>query len=347
MSIKEITTGQDSFLDIVANLVGILIILVVVVGAQASASWVKTEPNTELLDQIEKLENELSLSSDVMNKLQIDNSQLDNKQLRENQLAAALTDQRHDMLMQLEIAKREMKKKQLQREAKLAADDEKTRNVLAQKNEFSLQKQQLERELDDLDRETNAVAANEPKSEVIKHFPNPIAKTVFSEEVHFRLDKGKLSYVPMDELISRMKSEWKIKAEKLRQANRTIETIGPIRNYRMQYELAAEDVAENTSVGPVYRKTVSFRQFVLLPASLTMGESVADALRDGSEFLDILSRHESRKTTVSIWVYPDSYTEHNQLKDWIHQNGFQMASWPLDHGKKISGGPNGFKTSAQ
>ena len=39
MSLKQITTGQDSFLDIVANLVGILIILVVVVGAQASASW--------------------------------------------------------------------------------------------------------------------------------------------------------------------------------------------------------------------------------------------------------------------------------------------------------------------
>ena len=35
MAIREITTGQDSFLDIVANLVGVLIILVVIVGAQA------------------------------------------------------------------------------------------------------------------------------------------------------------------------------------------------------------------------------------------------------------------------------------------------------------------------
>jgi len=240
-----------------------------------------------------------------------------------------------------------MEKRRVQRDAKLAAIDDKAIEILKQKNEFSRNKQQLERELDELDRETNALTANEPNSEVIKHFPNPIAKTVFAEEVHFRLDKGKLSYVPMDELISRMKSQWKVKAEKLRQANRTIETVGPIRNFRMQYELAAEDVTENTSVGPVLRKTVSFQQFVLLPASLMMGEPVTDALRSGSEFLDILSRHEPRKTTVSIWVYPDSYAEHNQLKDWIHENGFQMASWPLDHGRKISGGPNGFKTSAQ
>ncbi len=347
MSMKQITTGQDSFLDIVANLVGILIILVVVVGAQASASWVKLEPNTELLDQIEELESEFSRATDVMAKLDADNTHLEQQQLKENQLAAALTDQRHQMLMELEIVKREIDKKQAQREAKMAEIDEQAREIFQKKSEFSRNRQQLERELDGLRRATNAVTANEPKTEVIKHFPNPIAKTVFSEEVHFRLDNGKLSYVPMDELITRMKSEWKVKAEKLQQANRTIETIGPIRNYRMQYELAVEDVTQSTNVGPVSRKTVSFQHFVLLPASLTMGETIAEALQDGSEFLDTLSRHEPRKTTVSIWVYPDSYEEHNQLKNWIHENGFQMASWPLDHGKKISGGPNGFRTSAQ
>ena len=347
MSIKQITTGQDSFLDIVANLVGILIILVVVVGAQASASWVKSEPKTELLEKIEELENEFSQASDVMAKIQLDNAQLSDQQVKENQLAADLTDQRHQMLVQLEIVKRQMEKVQLQREEKISAIDQLGKEILREKNEFAQNKLKLELELEELKRETNAVTANEPKSEVIKHFPSPIAKTVFSEEIHFRLDNGKISYVPMDELITRMKSEWKVKAEKLRQANQTIETVGPIRNYRMQYELAAQYVTQNTNVGPISSKSVSFQHFVVLPASLTLGETIADALMEGSDFLDVLSRHEPRKTTVSIWVYPNSFAEHNQLKDWIHENGFQMASWPLGHGKKISGGPNGFKTSAQ
>lgn len=347
MTVRQITTGQDSFLDIVANLVGILIILVVVVGAQASASWVKSEPNADLVDQIESLERDVAQQSDVITKLQLDNEQLAERQAKENQLAAGLSDQRHEMLVQLEIVKRQIEEKREQREATIAAIDEEANQVLKRKSEFEQNKEQLEQELEEIKRETNAVTANEPKSEVIKHYPNPIAKTVFSEEVHFRLNKGKLSYVPMDELITRMKSEWKVKAEKLRQANQTIETVGPIRNYRMQYELSAEPVRAVTNPGLVSQKTVSFRHFVILPAKLDLGETVTDALQDRSEFLSILSRYEPRKTTVSIWVDPDSFAEHNRLKNWLHENRFQMASWPLDYGRNISGGPNGFKTSAQ
>ena len=347
MSVKQITTGQDSFLDIVANLVGILIILVVVVGAQASASWVKAKPNTKKLEEIEKLETELSKNSDVFLKLQVDNEQLEDRIIRENRFAAALTDQRHQMLMQLNIVKSEIKKQRERLQQESDEIDAATRENVRKQNEFSDAKRELERQLADVTRELNAVAADQPKSEVIKHYPNPIAKTVFSEEVHFLLNNGKLAYVPMDELIARMKSEWKVKAEKLKQASRTLETVGPIANFRMQYELVAEVVPQRTKVGSVDRRSVSFKQFQLLPTSGSMGESVEAALSGRSQFLDILSRYEPRKTTVSIWVYPESYDDHQTVKSWLHENGFQMASWPLDFGKRISGGPNGFKTSAQ
>lgn len=347
MSVKQITTGQDSFLDIVANLVGILIILVVVVGAQASASWVNVEPKPELINEIDELENEVARVSDVLTKLEKDSQQLDIQQAKENRLAADLTDQRHQMLMQLEIIKSQIEKKRAERLAEIEAIEANTNSMVAKKDEFERTERLLEQELSEILRESNAVHANQPTSEVIKHFPNPIAKTVFSDEVHFRLEKGKLSYVPMDELIARMKSEWKLKAEKLRHASRTVETIGPIADYRMQYELGIEDLQQSTRVGVVTQKTVSFKQFILLPVSLVMGEPVQSAMQTGSEFQAILKRHEPHRTTVSIWVYPDSYREHNQLKNWIHENGFQMASWPLDYGKKISGGPDGFKTSAQ
>jgi hypothetical protein len=144
-----------------------------------------------------------------------------------------------------------------------------------------------------------------------------------------------------------MKSEWKVKAEKLKQASRTTETVGPIKDFRMQYELVTETFREQTQHGTVERKAVRFNQFFLHPRAGQIGEPVAAALAEQSEFREMLSRFEPRKTTVSIWVYPDSYGEHNQIKNWLHKNGFQMASWPLEQGRRISGGPNGFKTSAQ
>ncbi|MFT5300974.1 MAG: hypothetical protein ACI87E_000520 [Mariniblastus sp.] len=347
MSVKQITTGQDSFLDIVANLVGILIILVVVVGAQASASLSSAQPKEELIDQSKALEQELSRESDLLTKLEKDNELLENRIVRENQFAASLTDQRHQMLMQLGIVKSEMKKQRAKLESEAAAVNKQTRQTIQKQNEFALEKIRLSQELAAIERESNAVTANAPSSEVIKHFPNPIAKTVFSKEVHFLLADGKLSYVPMEELIVKMKSEWKVKAEKLKRADRTIETVGPVANFRMQYELAVENVRQETKVGPTSRKSVQFKHFKLLPTSVSAGESISDAISSDSEFNAVLGRYQPMETTVSVWVYPDGFEDHNRLKNWLHENSFQMASWPLEYGKQISGGPNGFRTSAQ
>ncbi|MFK7765771.1 MAG: hypothetical protein AB8B55_00920 [Mariniblastus sp.] len=347
MGIKEITTGQDSFLDIVANLVGILIILVVVVGAQASSSWVKTKPNEELLAKIELAESELAKSVDAVAKLRIDNEQQEQLIEKQNQTAANLTDQRHAMLVQLEIVERQMEKRRNARAEKLEQIDAAKRDAINKQSDFIAKKKALESTLAATLREANAITASSPKTEVIEHFPNPIAKTVFTEEIHFRLSDGKIAYVPMDELLGRMKSEWKLKAEKLKQANSIIETVGPIGNFRMQYELAAESTVDRARGGNVQRRTVKFQQFNIQPSIRSFGEPADTAISEGSEFRKILSHREPRKTTVSVWVYPGSFPEHNQIKSWLHENGYQMASWPLDYGRRIAGGPKGFKTSAQ
>ena len=271
MSIKQITTGQDSFLDIVANLVGILIILVVVVSAQAgSAKKQEPQPNADAAARIAQLKQELSRSSDTAAKLHADNHQLEDQIVEENQLAASLTDKRHLMLVKLEVVKKKMAKQRVKNQfaretQRLKQESAKRDHAVALANheaalakrelaiqkqvEFETQKRDLENQLDELLREEIALEANLIKTEVIDHFPSPIAKTVFAEEIHFRLADGKLSYVPMDELIAEMKSEWKVKSEKLQQADRTIETLGPIANYRLQYELRARDVRRQTQYG--------------------------------------------------------------------------------------------------
>ena len=377
MSIKQITSGQDSFLDIVANLVGILIILVVVVSAQAgSAKKQEPQPNADAAARIAQLKQELSRSSDTAAKLHADNHQLEDQIVEENQLAASLTDKRHLMLVKLEVVKTKMAKQRVKNQfaretQRLKQESAKRDHAVALANheaalakrelaiqkqvEFETQKRDLENQLDELLREEIALEANLIKTEVIDHFPSPIAKTVFAEEIHFRLADGKLSYVPMDELIAEMKSEWKVKSEKLQQADRTIETLGPIANYRLQYELRARDVRRQTQYGAQHGaqhgvetgRTVEFSQFTIYPLAREFGETVEVAISPGSEFRSRLERQRSANTTVSIWVYPESFGSHNLLKTWLHENGFQVASWPLEKGKRISGGPNGFKTSAQ
>ena len=388
MSQKIISVGQDSFLDIVANLVGVLIILIVVVGAQAKSNFEEsaaknateslanlanetanvestvqaTESESKAIedsiaayaefqqqsDAIEKLQKETRLADDEVSKLERDNFDLENKIHQHEQISANMTDRRHAMLLQMEMVRRDIESRQ----AKLDEDQQVAANLARQKSEWAF-------ELTELENEITAMQVNFEKTEpgTIDHFPNPIAETVFSQEVHFRLSGGRLSYVPMDELIGLMKTEWKFKAEKLQRSSVTRETVGPIGNFRMQYELEARSVpASQTSAA---QRMVRFKHFTLHPVNPVAGESIDQALglsaaidRSGratnrSQWLTILSGKPAASTTVSIWVYPDSYEEHGRLKKWLHENGFKMASWPLEMGRMISGGPDGFRTSAQ
>ncbi|MDG1512606.1 MAG: hypothetical protein P8L78_19100 [Mariniblastus sp.] len=352
MSLKQITTGQDSFLDIVANLVGILIILVVVVGAQASASWVHATPSEDLAAQIDDLKESEASLGDTIKKLQLDNEALGQKQAKENRLAAALTDQRHEYLIRLELLQQKLKAAKKTRIEKIAAIDATAAIEFEKKESFEVQQKQLIDELAELNRESKAISfSNEPSTEVIKHFPNPIAKTVFSDEIHFCLNNGRLSYVPMSELISLMRSEVssevRLNAENFSREEQAIAVVGPVYDYRMQYELIVKANYDRVGGGVNAQTTLSFKGFRMLPTSPLIGETIEAALGGDSDFQKRLSDFEPGKTTVSIWVYPNDFESHASLKKWIYENGFQMASWPLDHGKRISGGPTGFKTSAQ
>ena len=61
MSLRNLDDGQDSFLDIIANLVGVLIILVVIVGAQATANFVsKQDAEPASVEQPSSAENNLA-----------------------------------------------------------------------------------------------------------------------------------------------------------------------------------------------------------------------------------------------------------------------------------------------
>ena len=77
-------SGNDSFLDIVANLVGILIILVVVVGTHATAAQ-QPVPDQQIETEFARVQRELSSARDVVAKLYEDNHQQEKQVIDESQ----------------------------------------------------------------------------------------------------------------------------------------------------------------------------------------------------------------------------------------------------------------------
>ncbi len=333
------TPGNDAFLDIVANLVGILIILVVVVGAHAGSSLGLAMP--------------VALSSEP-----VDLDSLERRLASARLNSVSLLDDIHSMEGNISDQSKFSDHLRFERQ-RLLMEIQQLENVRAT-NELELEQNeiehlQLDRQFAALSQELNRAKAEyqtieleqKAQAETIVHYPTPLAKTVFNDEVHVRILQGRIAFVPVDALVDRMRGEWKLKAEKLKSSNQTVETVGPIQNFRLQYTLEAEELQTATQIGIVSERKVAFRRFVLMPIAENIGERVDDALQPNSRLLSELSRLQPDKTTVSIWVYPDSYPEFNRVKSYLQQVGFQTAVWPLPEGRLISGGPDGYRSSAQ
>ena len=85
----------------------------------------------------------------------------------------------------------------------------------------------------------------------------------------------------------------------------------------------------------------------LIPTSAQLGESLQDAIAEGSRLNARLARLDPESTTITLWTYPDSFEAYATLKQELHRLGFDAAARPLPRGVRIAGSPNGSRSTAQ
>lgn len=324
--------GHDSFLDIVANLVGVLIILVMVVAVRARDGAVDEQrAQTSSLEPVD-----------------VESARFEAEGIREDI-------QRIEQLLQrqaMEIAYREKERDKVLQELRvLELLVQQQESHLDTSQQEKLQKQamlgDLKHQLEDLEQARRTVEQMQSQPKVIQHRPTPMAKTVFGTEIHFRLFQGRITYIPWDQLIERLKQDAQQKARNLSGEGKLTELIGPIGGFRMRYQLGVRRYLANTTDGPRMRQGLQLEQFELIPVDPTMGEGVASAIEEGSRFLQTLGSFSSQRATVTIWVYPESFIQFQQIKTLLHQRGFACAGRPLPAGALISGSPSGSLSAAQ
>jgi len=330
-------SGQDSFLDVVANLVGVLIILVMVVGAKAktaidAAAAMAVASQTESMPEIPDVEGA------VKQVLSAENDLLGVRQkLQREALEVALRKRERDQL-QLMVAAGEDQLSAAK--SKLSDDDQKDLDL-------NTRMKQAFKDLANLDDALSGVSENDKVTEVVKHYPTPMAKTVFGKELHFRLESGRLCYVPFEEFVARLKDDAPKQMWKLKDTDRVTESIGPLQGFRMRYTLKREIVSVPTGGGMAKGERASLEQFILIPVSENLGEEVDRALGPNSEFRNLLSQYNPKQYTVTLWVYPDSFQHFRKVRDVLLKQGFITAGRPMPEGHPIGGSPEGSRSAAQ
>ena len=324
--------AQDSFLDVVANMVGILIILVMVMGMRAGEAPLEAArdvppPDDQQLRAI--LKEESSLRSSILEKA------------AETKRLAAEAAQHKRGRDTLAVVKAGIERKIVQADGEL---DEKSRAELQLRRKLAAARDQF----DSLRQRKHQIESQPVETIVLANYPTPISRTVHGDELHFQVRDNRIAYVPLQELVDRLKREIPRVRNAMRHNHEYTDTLGPIDGFRMRYtfrrrDLSPEMAVETGRYGSVFR--LELAEF--LPVRSLLGEPIDMAVREGSELRDRLRRHPPGRTTVTLWVYPDSFEQFRMLRELLHKAGFSVAARPLPEGVAISGSPLGTKSAAE
>lgn len=365
--------GSDSFLDIIANIVGILIILIVVAGLRVANQPAFTEPMAEALpapveaispptvvevappDLMDHRATLHSNSPDVdaaIAELAIRKATLEELESELQQLQASLTVVDENAVTDLvaEIAEANKQIGDLQRQltdtvleqqqfqTTLAALDQQQRNIRQHLAAVERSSRQLQEVLDA--RPEPTAASN------LKHKILPVSHAASQQHVHFLLHNGRIAQVPLDKLGERASRMARQRMDILRKVGTVTVVAGPENGFRMEFTAGLQRDPRIASIGTMNMQlTYSFQ---VRPTDSVPTESVEDALILGSRFRQLLESTEPG-SEVTIWLYDTdrAFGEFAKLRDLAYRLGLRVAAWPLQTGAVIQGGSGGFQSSAQ
>ncbi len=324
--------GHDSFLDVVANMVGILIILVMVVGVR-----VKNTPVTA------------ATSSDTSTDQQLQADLATERSLHREVLEVA---------DQIRAVERETLQRSLQRDATAMIVETLGQKIESQREQMDAESQgdfdrarslsQSKARLEQLKRDRASAERARAEPILIESYPTPLSQTVDQHEAHLQLRGGHVAFIPLDALVAMLKEDAQQKKYQLMDLPELTNTVGPIGGFRLRYTLRRHDISPEMAM--MSGRAGSFarmERWTLIPVSSQLGETVEAALAQGSLFRQALAELRPGRDTITIWTYPDSFASFRHLKKELFHLGFSTAGRPLPEGTPISGSPQGSKSAAQ
>ncbi len=319
--------GQDSFLDVVTNIVGILIILVMVVQGRVR-QIVLTAPQ-QASARTESLEREVE---SLGHKVTATESEIEELAVQGRTLAAATVgtgEVRLHLATAVAAAKVEVDRRLRDVDAATAAAAE-----------AAARRKELQAELERCTLEAEGLAHAPQTTHEVLAYPTPIGRTVNGAEIHFRLAEGRIAAIPLEELFELAKVQTRRHSGSIAAMASRIESVGPVQGFMLDYVIEAK---VDQARGQVLIRS---REWVVRPTGPGQGESIEEALAPQSRFRRSLAAV-TPETTVTLWCYPDSFDAYRKIREELHRLGVPAACRPMPDDAPIGGSTEGSKSVAQ
>lgn len=340
---EAIQFSFDSFLDLVTNVVGIIIRLILVtwVGARsyhASMQFLELEP-------LPALEKPRVVDDPVHARIEQTKSDLDDAKTR---LLAQLKDleelERNTKLTDAQLAELHGQRQELEKQVKSLNSTGAARSVQVQQASFTVD--DVRKRSKKLLEEIKQLESSEANKKQLKYHA-PLSKTVQIEEMFFECKNGKVTYIDLPAFMEEMKQSLDDVSRELRTTFRVERTTGAIGPYKLRYVIERERTVMDSG-GP---SSGGFRyglaEWVVEPLTLDRGETLAQALQEKSQFRNLVDALDPNLTAVTFWVYPDSFELFRGLRDHLYDRGHDVAGRPLPPSAPIAASRHGTASRGQ
>jgi hypothetical protein len=348
---REIPFSFDSFLDVVANVVGIIIRLILItwVGAKSYTGFVLPPPAAPPPPAV--VDETVTLPEP------------------EDPLAPELERQKHEMaLAQAQLLEQVREWEQVQGERRLTEKElaELTRHVQS----LAEERGGVERRAGERGKEGEGVALSlaeirergkrlteelealrqAPPPKKTYRYRTPVSHPLQTEEIMFECYKGRVTLVDVAAMQDEVRRVLQEKGEQLRTRWSVTDLTAPVGAFRLRYTIERErGLLERDSAAPAERNNFRFGEsaWEVEPVLAERGETAEQALAKGSAFRRAVDSLDPNQTAVTFSVYPDSFALYRQLRDFLHDRDVTVAGRPLPEGTAIAARRDGTASRGQ
>jgi hypothetical protein len=348
---KEIHFSFDSFLDLVANVVGIILRLILIawVGARSYSSFTHTprEKPAPIDAQAEALKLEAGTVQDLeqhRRHLAVAGTDL-RRRLDELERARQATVRQDVALAALAGRRRDLE----QQAGPGGALDQAARGQAKQREQIVLSLAEIQRRSRQLRDEIDALRRLPPAKKTLR-YRTPVSRPLQSEELIFECRRGRIAFIDIGALLQEVKQDMQDKSEDLKTQWTTGGVAGPVGGFRLRYEIERErglidGMPGAAPEGGGYRYGLS--RWEVQPVVEDRGEDLQQALAARSDFRRLIDGIDPNQTAVTFWVYPDSFPMYRRLRDYCMDRDILVAGRPLPEGVPISGSRQGTVSRGQ
>ncbi len=176
---------------------------------------------------------------------------------------------------------------------------------------------------------------------------SPVARPAANSESHFELRRNRISYIDLDRLLDLTRADAQVRIRMSDRLAAISNKVGPVGSFSLEYELlkavpgSVEELLERKSL------RYDLRAWEIVPEFENRGETYEATRNPISEFTRAVNRINPARGTITLWIYPDSFTLYRRLRDELVARGFSVAARPLPEGMSIRGSPMGTQSAAQ